>query len=145
MFDLKIFLKSYWEYYLELEEQLLETKRFVAFDEKNNKSFSTEYLKLYQAVCSEIDVVGKEIAVFANPSFKTDDHTNIKKWGYEVQQIFPHLKDNCVKFNDSETLQPFEHWVYERYEITDKNGKKQQRLRIKGSKKQSHGGTIITI
>ena len=70
MNDLKLFIKSYWEYFLELEEQFLETKRFVAFDKANAKAYSIEYLKLYQAICSEIDVVGKEIAVAINPQFR---------------------------------------------------------------------------
>lgn len=108
-----MFLKSYWEYYLELEEQFLSTKRFIAFDKANQGAFSIEYLKLYQAVCSEIDVVGKEIAAFANPNFKIDEHTNIKKWGYEVQRKYPFLKDSCVIFNDSESIQPFKDWEYE--------------------------------
>ena len=80
MADINLFIKSYWDYFLELEEQFIETKRFVAFDKANSKSYSIEYLKLYQAVCSEIDVVGKEIAVAVNPTFKIDKNTkNIVK------------------------------------------------------------------
>lgn len=132
--QLEQFLKSYWEYYLDLENQLLETQRFVAFDEKNKKSFSIEYLKLYQAVCSEIDVVGKEIAVVANSNFKPDKCKSIQKWGYEVQQKFPQLKEGLVTFNGTETLQPFKNWEYEYYTVTDKDGKTSRRLRIKGQK-----------
>lgn len=129
--QLEQFLKSYWEYYLDLEEQLLETRRFVAFDEKNKKSFSVEYLKLYQAVCSEIDVVGKEIAVAANPKFKIDNNTNIKKWGFEVQQKFPWLKESFVTFNGVLTLHPFENWEYE-ISISKKGSRN---LKIKDDKK----------
>lgn len=57
MDNLKAFIKSYWEYFLEIEEQFLESKKFVAFDNVNSKTFSIEYLKLYQAVCSEINVL----------------------------------------------------------------------------------------
>ena len=32
MDDVNLFIKSYWDYFLELEEQFIETKRFVAFD-----------------------------------------------------------------------------------------------------------------
>ena len=133
MTSLKLFLKSYWEYYLELEEQLLETKRFVAFDKTNKRSFSIEYLKLYQAVCSEIDVVGKEIAVSINPGFKINNRTNVKKWGYEVKQKFK-LKDYIILFNEREQLQPFINWEYEKYTVQTKKGEKRQELRIKGSK-----------
>ena len=134
MVDLKLFLKSYWEYYLELEEQLIETKRFVAFDKANAKAFSIEYLKLYQAVCSEIDVVGKEVAIAVSPSFKIDNNTNIKKWGYEVQQHFPLLKDCKVIFIDDEFFQPFKNWEYEYHTTCTKKGKRTE-LRVKDSKK----------
>lgn len=133
MVDLNLFLRSYWEYYLELEEQLIETKRFVAFDKANAKAFSIEYLKLYQAVCSEIDVVGKEIASAVNPSFKIDNNTNIKKWGYEVQQHFPLLKDRKVLFVDGTCFQPFKDWEYEYHTTSTAKGDRTE-LRIKDAK-----------
>lgn len=135
MADLKKFIKSYWDYFLELEEQFLETKRFVAFDKTNAKSYSIEYLKLYQAVCSEIDVVGKEIAIASNPKFKIDNSTNIKKWGYEIQQRFPNIKNAIVLFNDENHIQPYKDWEYEKSSSVDKNGKKRNGLKIKDDKK----------
>lgn len=111
----QLFIKSYWEYYLELESQFIETKRYVAFDAENAKTFSVEFLKLYQAVCSEIDVVGKEIAASLNLSFRVDENTNIKKWGFEIQQIFPTLKDITIIFNGDRAVQPFKNWEYEKY------------------------------
>lgn len=130
MNNLKEFIKSYWEYYLELESQFIETKRFVAFDEENFKTFSVEYLKLYQAVCSEIDVVGKEIASLMNSNFKVNNNTNIKKWGYEIQHHFSTLKDTTVLFNNEMERQPFKDWEYE--SVPAKNRK--NNLRIVGKK-----------
>ena len=98
----------------------------MAFAKTNEKTFSVEYLKLYQAVCSEIDVVGKEIACAVDSSFKIDNHTNIKKWGYVIQQHFSELKNTVVIFNDEEPYQPFENWEYENY--TAKNGNKGLRV-----------------
>lgn len=135
MSDLKQFIKSYWEYFLELETQFIETKRFVEFDKANAKAYSIEYLKLYQAVCSEIDVVGKEISIAVNPNFKINSGTTIKKWGYELQQRFPTIKDVVVRFNDEEVIQPFRDWEYEKCSYTDKNGKKRNGLKIKDDKK----------
>ena len=131
MQNIENFIKSYWEYFIELESQLIETRRFLAFDDTNAKAFSIEYLKLYQAVCSEIDVVGKEIACISNPDFKVDNRTNIQKWGFEIQKNFPNLKDSFVTFNDETKVQPFKNWEYEKY--TDKKGN--IRLRIVGGKK----------
>ncbi len=82
-------VNNYWEYYRELEDEFLLTRRYVDFDEKNFSTYSVEYLKLYQAVCSEIDVIGKAMAYIANPSFKADDkQNNIKKWWYEIQKEY---------------------------------------------------------
>lgn len=41
-----IFIKSYWNYYLELEDQFIATKKFVEFDASNSATYSVEYLKL---------------------------------------------------------------------------------------------------
>ena len=61
--EFNIFAKSYWSYYLELEEQIVLSKKYVEFDETNHKTFSSNYLLLIQAICSEIDVVGKALAI----------------------------------------------------------------------------------
>ena len=85
----KAFIKNYWKYFRELEGEFLQTRKYVEFCEENNATFSIEYLKLYQAVCSEIDVVGKAMAKVANDSFKPDDkQNNIYKWWFEIQDVF---------------------------------------------------------
>lgn len=85
----KAFIKNYWEYFRELEGEFLQTRKYVEFCKENNATFSIEYLKLYQAVCSEIDVVGKAMAKVANASFKPEDkQNNIYKWWYEIQDVF---------------------------------------------------------
>lgn len=80
------FIRGYWEYYRELEDEFLVTRRYVAFDEENYSVYSIEYLKLYQAVCGEVDTLGKEIAHMVNEEFKPDDkQNNILKWWFEIQ------------------------------------------------------------
>ncbi len=80
------FIRGYWEYYRELEDEFLATRRYVAFDEENYSVYSIEYLKLYQAVCGEVDTLGKEIAHMVNEEFKPDDkQNNILKWWFEIQ------------------------------------------------------------
>lgn len=82
-------VKNYWEYYRELEDEFLMTRRYVDFEEKNFTTYSVEYLKLYQAVCSEIDVVGKAMAQIADPKFKAEDkQNNIYKWWFVVQDEY---------------------------------------------------------
>lgn len=110
---LRTFVKSYWEYYLELEEQFSKTKKYVSFDIYNKKTYSVEYLKLLQAVCSEIDVVAKEIASDLDPSFVVDNNTTIKKWGYVLQNKLPAMLCREIVFNDEICVCPWKNWLYE--------------------------------
>ncbi len=83
------FENNYWKYYKELENEFLQTRRYVEFCAENMNTYSVEYLKLYQAVCSEIDVIGKAMAKLANSSFSPEDKKNsIYKWWYEIQSSF---------------------------------------------------------
>lgn len=64
------FLNNYWKYYLVLEEDFLKTLRYVSLDRDNFITFSTEYTKQYQTICSEIDVICKEICDIIKPGSK---------------------------------------------------------------------------
>lgn len=57
--DCKEFLQRYWNYYLILEKDFLTTERYLAIDTLNFKAYSNEYIKIFQTVCSEIDVIAK--------------------------------------------------------------------------------------
>ena len=114
------FIKQYWNYYLELERQFIDTRRYVDFHTKNYSTYSIEYVKLLQAVCSEIDVLGKVIAQLSNKDFKISFDTNLKKWGYEFQKAFPNLDQKCVIFDEMYEIRPFAKWKY--VEKKDKNG-----------------------
>lgn len=110
-----VFIRSYWNYFLELEEQLLSTKRFVDFNRSNNKTFSLEYLKLLQAACSEIDVVAKIMAERPDSDFKSQRYKSIQKWGFVLQKNFPHIEKITVCFNRDYNITPWKNWAYEKY------------------------------
>ena len=78
-------VRNYWNYYLELESELCQTKKYVEFNSENERTFSVEFLKLFQAICSEIDVVGKYVASIVNKDFKIDRNTTIRNWWFEIQ------------------------------------------------------------
>jgi hypothetical protein len=122
----QMFVRSYWNYYIELEEQLISTKRFVDFDRSNNKTFSIEYLKLLQATCSEIDVVAKIMAGRIDPSFKLLRNKNIQKWGLVIQNAFSNIERMTVRFNNDYDLAPWNNWAYEKYSTNE--GKTSYRL-----------------
>lgn len=102
------FVSSYWDYFLELENEFASTQKYVAFDMCNKNTYSIEYLKLFQAVCSEIDVLGKEILLHFEPNFKVKGNTTITHWGYGVTQYMRHSLLATVTFMDKVSLNP---WV----------------------------------
>lgn len=118
------FLKNYWRYYKELENELLSMSRYVEFVEDNFSTYSVEFLKLYQAVCSEIDVIGKMMASQVNPSFNPEDkQNNIYKWWYEIQDTFMYTEEYCdaIKTDSSierEKLQEVECCFIDTYYIS---------------------------
>ncbi|MBR5091715.1 MAG: hypothetical protein IK093_20015 [Ruminiclostridium sp.] len=105
--DFKGFERSYWNYYIELEERIRETHRYIEYDESNFKTYSSYYLMLFQAVCSEIDVVGKEIAAYFNPLFDTEKNIkSINRWWFEVQDNLPEINREIV-FANSFAIKPW--------------------------------------
>lgn len=111
----KEFIKQYWTYYRELENELYSCKKYVDFTLDNKNTYSIEFLKLYLAVCSEIDVIGKQLAKIANTSFKPKDKgNNIFKWWFEVESYFNldnlNLQDYQCVFVDEINAQPWQNF-----------------------------------
>ena len=102
---------EYWKYYISLEEQFIETGRYVEFDYINNgKTYSMEYLKLFQAVCSEIDVVGKVLASIVDVTFKATKKTGINEWWYYVSQACPTISDMTCNLFGEHIIQPWKNF-----------------------------------
>lgn len=124
--EISKFVSSYWNYYLELEEAFKQTQKYVAFDRHNDRTYSVEYLKLIQAVCSEIDVVSKEIAEHFDPNFSAIQRPNIAHWGYVIINNMPQITKARVFFTNGYVVKPWDKFGYAQY--TDKNGKIRYKL-----------------
>lgn len=112
--DIQAFSKSYWNYYLELEKRMEETRRYIEYDEYNFNAYSSNYLILFQAVCSEIDVVGKEIAAYFNGDIDSESGTRpINRWWYEIQDKLTDINRE-VTFADSFILRPWDKYRVEK-------------------------------
>lgn len=102
---------EYWKYYISLEEQFVETGRYVEFDYINNgRTYSMEYLKLFQAVCSEIDVVGKTLASIVDTTFTSTKTTGINEWWYYVSQKFPWIENMTCNLFGEHIIQPWKNY-----------------------------------
>lgn len=102
------FIDSYWNYFLELENEFASTQKYVAFDMRNKDTYSIEFLKLFQAVCSELDVLGKEILLYFEPDFKIKGTTGIMHWGYGITQYMRDSLSATVCFNEKTKLKPWD-------------------------------------
>lgn len=115
--DSKSFVKNYWNYYIELEKQVLETSRYVDFSAQNNATYSIEYLQLILAIGSEIDVVSK---IISSEKYSVGDSETINTWGRMLESILPDMPNVVVSFNDDYNVQPWEKWFHE--SATNKKG-----------------------
>lgn len=113
------FEKTYWKYYLNLEENFLDTEKYVSIDNDNFQTFSIEYLKILQMTCSEIDVVAKMFCKELNCSFKGD---NICNYCQVISDKCPDFSENDVLFVLNNTnIKPWTGWAYEKYKNKEPN------------------------
>ena len=114
------FCRLHWSYYLVLEKDFLVTERYISFDFgdnylydsqhtvtdcANSTTFSNEFVKQYQAICSEVDVILKSICKeLGNTSANSmPDYTNL------ILNQWSNLPNQKVRMNVIE-LQPFKNW-----------------------------------
>ncbi|MBM4764689.1 hypothetical protein [Bacillus sp. B15-48] len=101
------FTHSYWTYYLTLESDFISTLRYVELDEKNYSTFSVEYVKQYQAICSELDVLSKNLCSLLEP---TGNFTTMPDYTEIILGSFPEIPNKQVKAKWKEVLSPWSDW-----------------------------------
>lgn len=110
-----LFVTNHWKYYIALEDEILSTEKYIEFDEINYNTFSIEYLMLFQAVCSEIDVIGKQLSLLVNEDFKPRRTTSITDWWYQIQDAIRESLQKPVVFCDKITINPWKGYAVEKY------------------------------
>lgn len=85
-----------WYYYLSLEEDIINTSRYVHFSDKNLKVFSYEYMKIISLVSVEIESITKK---FTNSGYLID---KIESLDYIIHDIELSVKRSHIK------IKPFE-------------------------------------
>lgn len=104
------FIQQYWKYYLMLESNFLDTEQYLAIDELNFQAFSNEYIKQYQTICSEIDVIAKSYCIELNSSFRGNQINAYCKCITDNNQDFINRK---VKVRDKDIeIFPWKDWTY---------------------------------
>ncbi|WP_315074796.1 hypothetical protein [uncultured Clostridium sp.] len=106
--DWKEFISTYWKYYLSLEDDFIRTTRYVELDESNFNSYSVEYAKQLQAICSEIDTICKEICNF----YGDINSKNFPQYTATILKKYTDISTENIKviLNDTINLEPFKEW-----------------------------------
>lgn len=89
--DYKDFIKMYWSQYCLYEKEFMDTSDYVMIDRNNYATFSNQYLKLFVAICSEIDSISMIIAKYVCEEITTYSNI-IKKIAY-IKTIEPNLNN----------------------------------------------------
>ena len=93
------FEKTFWNYYLELENNYLEIERMIPFDEVNHYTFSYRYMDLLGSICSEIDVLFKMYIEIKQ--YTTDLDQNGKPM-YNIDQYLKFIESQVPNFKSQE-------------------------------------------
>jgi hypothetical protein len=76
----------HWSYYMSLEDDLIETGRYVEICEDNFDTYSTHFTRLLLAAASEVDVVAKMLCGQINPQ---GSYANIDDYRETITPKFP--------------------------------------------------------
>ena len=104
------FTQRYRKYYLMLESNFLDTEQYLAIDEHNFQAFSNEYIKQYQIICSEIDVIAKSYCIELDRSFSGNKINDYCKCITDNNEDFINRKVK-VRDRDIEVF-PWKDWTY---------------------------------
>ena len=119
------FIDNYWTYYQDLELQVAKIRRYISFSKKNYRTFSIETLRLLQAICSEIDVFAKQVAIEYSDDGSISEHATIHSWGASVYYTFASICNERAQILNSEcVVWPWKNWRYVRTEATSQDGTK---------------------
>lgn len=115
MMNKKDFLRKHWNYYLMLEEDFRKTIRFVELDPSNFNTFSVEFSKQLQSICSEFDVICKSICKFYNGKSSA---SNIHDYAAIILSSLTDITGSKVSIIgiDGVIFTPLEFWIQKPYQ-----------------------------
>ena len=98
----------HWPYYLSLESDVDKLTRYIEFTEDNYSTYSVELVRLFLSICSEVDVVMKELCAIASPSSKP---SNIDAYKKVIKAEIPSLiTESAISSKFGFYFKPWEKW-----------------------------------
>lgn len=104
--DRNLLTLRYWRYYLQLEDQFIESIEYVELDPRNYSAFSNRFAMLIQAIGAELDTLFK---LFCD--FDLSARKNISDYAEQILQHNASIIDLKVKLRQfGFEIQPFSGW-----------------------------------
>ena len=99
----------HWSYYFSLEDDLIETNRYVEICDENLDTFSTQFTRLLLAAASEVDVVAKTLCEQIEPQ---SNPRNIDGYRKVIIRKFPAIPaiEMGIEWNPLR-IKPWESWA----------------------------------
>jgi hypothetical protein len=99
----------HWDYFLAIDSDLETVSRYVDFTEANLGTYSTELTRLYLAICSEVDVVARQLTKKIDPEAKAWD---IKDYRSVIPARYAHFCEFPVAVPRlGSSLKPWKDWT----------------------------------
>ena len=104
----KDFEIQYWQQYILLEKELLQTDKYVTISPDNYPTYSSAYGKLLLEIGSEIDIVSKTLCCFLGDT----NASIITEYANSITTQFPEFTSISVEvLNRSLIIQPWNNWT----------------------------------
>ncbi len=98
----------HWAYYVSLEDDLIETSRYVEICKDNFDTYSTQFTRLLLAAASEVDVVAKKLCLQIDTS---GTHKNINDYRKVIVPKFPAIPNMQMGIQwNPVRLKPWKSW-----------------------------------
>lgn len=110
------FKEIYWKHYLILERDVLDVEPYVSFHPDNYNCFSNEFIKIFQSICSEIDVICKKYCEYIKDTTSiTGKYRDIRDYPKYILKQHPEIVKQNVHLSGQSSCKvtPWEAWRYE--------------------------------
>lgn len=98
------FERVFWQQYLMLEQEFMETLNYVEFDSQNFNTYSNKFAKILLQIGSEMDNVLRNIC-------ESQGRTNITDYANYILGKYPHIVSQTVRTSSNTIiLQPYKGW-----------------------------------
>jgi hypothetical protein len=98
----------HWPYYLSIESDVDKLSRYIEFTEDNYSTYSVELVRIFLSICSEVDVVMKEICAVISP---TSTPSSINQYKDIIKTELPGLiTESAISSKFGLCFQPWIKW-----------------------------------